>query len=183
MTASTEHRGITLLEVLVALVVLGVSVASARAIAEQIAGAGRASARVVDARLRERARAEELRRTFALAAAPRDSSEVFDGLVNDASFSTRCADTRGLDVSCRCRVFAQTADAGRAVVARACTAGTMPDTLVSDSLGLRMIYLVDAANGGRWISEWRKTNSLPRAVGFIRYGRGDTLIARIGERG
>lgn len=175
--------GITLLEVLVALVVIGVTVTVARAIAEQIASAGTSAKRSLDGRLLLRGNEAELRRVFALASAPVDSSAVFDGAVNDVALATRCVDARGLDGPCRCRVHVAAGVPTDVVLERRCDAGVQPDTLVADSVGLTMLYLVDVSGGGRWIREWRKTNSLPQAIGIIRHGASDTLIVRIGERG
>ncbi len=183
MSRNGSRTGLTLLEVLVSLVVIGVALASARAIADQIAGAGRASSMALTLHLNTLARAEELRRVFALAIAPRDSTEVFDGDINDAALSTRCFDARGFEGACRCHVAVRHDDGRGSVVERSCDSGLRPDTLVADSLGVRLIYLVDAVGGGRWISEWRRTNSLPRAIGVIRNSLSDTLVVRIGERG
>jgi hypothetical protein len=183
MRNAGSRLGITLLEVLVALVVIGVTVGAARAIAEQIASSGRAATRTLDRRLLVRARENELRRTFALASAPVDSTGVFDGAINDAVLTTRCVDARGFEGLCRCRLRIDGTGASDVVLERLCDALAQPDTLITDSVSLTMLYLVDAANGGRWMREWRRTNSLPRAIGIIRAGSSDTLIVRIGERG
>lgn len=183
MRRPRSRNGITLLEVLVALVVIGVTVAVARVIADQIVGAAQVARHSLDERLLARARDGELRRVFALASAPVDSLAVFDGAIDDVALTTRCVDTRGFEGTCRCRLSVASHMLTDAVLERRCDAGVQPDTLVADSVGLTLLYLVDVSGGGRWIREWRKTNSLPQAIGVVRHGALDTLIVRIGERG
>ena len=183
MRWSGSRSGITLLEVMVALVVIGATVAVARVIAEQIVSAGQAARRSLDGRLLARARDGELRRVFALASAPVDSVAVFDGAIDDVALTTRCVDPRGFEGTCRCRLSVAAKLLADVVFERRCDAGVQPDTLVADSVGLTLLYLVDVSGGGRWIREWRKTNSLPLAIGIVRHGAADTLIVRIGERG
>jgi prepilin-type N-terminal cleavage/methylation domain-containing protein len=183
LSLSNSRAGMTLIEALVALVIIGTAVASARSIADQIAAAGRASATALDAQLASVARDKELRRMFALAIAPTDSTEAFDGAIDNAAISTRCFDVRGFEGSCRCNITVTHDDLHGDALERSCGIGLLPDTLATDSLGLRILYLVDAAGGGRWIPEWRRTNSLPRAIGVVRTSSADTLIVRVGERG
>jgi prepilin-type N-terminal cleavage/methylation domain-containing protein len=45
----------------------------------------------------------------------------------------------------------------------------------------RLMYLIDAANGGRWTRNWSSTVTAPLAIGVV--ADADTLILRIGERG
>ena len=183
MRKGNSRLGITLLEVMVALVVISVTIAVARSIAEQIASAGQAATRSLDRRLHEIAQSDALRGTLAFASAPTDSMSLFDGALNDATLTTRCTDARGIEGVCRCGIRIPDTDAGVAVLERWCDASAMPDTLVADSVGLSILYLVNLANGARWITEWRQTNGLPSAIGIVRHGVGDTVIVRIGERG
>jgi prepilin-type N-terminal cleavage/methylation domain-containing protein len=180
--SSDVRRGVTLIEILVSLLITAVITMTGRALIEQLASIADASRRALDTHLDTAARENELRRMFRLASAPADAASEFDGIVNEVELSTRCTSVRGFDTSCRCRVGVVAPD-GTSALVRRCTTAAALDTLLIDSLGMSVIYLADAANGGRWIAAWSRSTHLPRAVGIVRRAAGDTLILRIGERG
>lgn len=180
--ADSGPGGLTLIEVLVALVVTAAVVLTGRAIADQLASSSRTTSSVIDARLIEMSRAAELRRTFRLVATPIDTTMVFEGGVDHMTLESRCTVARGWDEPCRCRLRVERVGLPVALV-RTCSAARMHDTLVVDSSGITLRYLVDAGRGGQWLAEWGKSNTPPIAIGVVRTASRDTLIVRIGTRG
>jgi prepilin-type N-terminal cleavage/methylation domain-containing protein len=177
-----RRRGLTLIEVLIALVVTSVVVLTGRQVAEQVAGAARTNLAAVDARLATISEEEELRRSLRLARAPLDSSGAFDGGLDRMEWSSRCTVTRGWDEPCRCTLrVAKGVDSSYAL--RSCDSRIGSDTLLRDGRGIAMLFLADAVNGGRWYRVWGRASSVPFAVGFVRFGVGDTVIVRVGTRG
>lgn len=177
-----RRAGLTLIEVLVALVVTAIVVLTGRVIADQLSLSSRATTGALDARLAELEREHELRRSARLVSASLDTLSSFDGGRDRMEFSTRCTVPRGWDEPCRCRFDVQRTNQPVALV-RACSAGFAPDTLLLDASGISLRYLVDAGSGGRWLEDWGRSSSPPIAIGIVRVDRGDTLIVRIGPRG
>lgn len=177
-----RRSGLTLVEILVALTVTTVVVATGRVVAEQLAETNRTTSRMIELHLGESGQIDELRRMLRLAVAPLDSVSAFEGEVGSMAFGTRCTVPRGWDEDCRCDLRIERSPHGYHLV-RECTVSLPPDTLVTDSTGLSLLYLVDPRRGGQWLREWGRSNTPPVAIGIVRMARRDTTIVRVGYRG
>lgn len=177
-----RRTGLTLIEVLVALVVTGAVVLTGRGIADQLAQSSRMTTTAIDARLTEISKAHELRRMFRLAAAPLDSTSAFNGGLDRVVFTTRCTVPRGWDEPCRCLVYVERTRQPVALQ-RNCSGSSTTDTLAEDATGITLHYLIDATRGGQWLKDWGRSSNLPTAIGVVRFTHADTLIVRIGPRG
>lgn len=170
------RRGFTLVEVLVALVVSVLVVSAVRLAFEQI-GAATSRTSAAAAALQHDAHGQELLRALVarLDIAPSDSG-VLTGDERDAAFESWCDTADGWQR--RCRVHISVASAGGALVVKDdySTRGTGID------LGARALcYLADAADGGRWQSEWSSSVAAPLAIGVVTTR--DTLLFIVGGRG
>jgi prepilin-type N-terminal cleavage/methylation domain-containing protein len=177
-----RRRGLTLLEVMIALLVTGLVVVSARGIAEQLSISARANVALIDTRLATVSREGELRRGFLLARESSDSALAFDGSLDRITWSTMCTVPRGWDETCRCNVRVAQQQDGHAFV-RQCDTDGVDETLLTDSVGFAILYLADPTNGGKWYRQWGRSVSTPFAIGVVRFGVRDTLIVRVGSRG
>jgi prepilin-type N-terminal cleavage/methylation domain-containing protein len=176
------RRGLTLVEVMVALLVTSVVALIGRGVVLQLSATSGSAVRAVDVQLLTRSRDEDLHRMFRFASAPRDSTTSFEGSASEVVLTTRCRVPRGWDESCRCslQVVALADGIG---LKKSCAHSAVADTVVTDSVGLALRYLATVQNGGGWLREWGRSVSVPYAVGVIRIGAADTIIVRVGGRG
>jgi prepilin-type N-terminal cleavage/methylation domain-containing protein len=173
--------GFTLVEVMVAIVVMGVVLVGARTMLGQIAD----DADRIGAAAREGdrdANAEALLRAVAgrLDVSPAPGSGLrFEGQPEGARFHSWCEVPDGWLERCQASLgFIQLE--GAPVLALGLSTGE----LVPLRRGFRageILYLRGAANGGDWVKSWGASITAPLAFGLV--VDGDTAIIRIGERG
>jgi prepilin-type N-terminal cleavage/methylation domain-containing protein len=179
--ASRSRAGFTLVEVMVALVVMGVVLVGARTMLGQIADdADRigAAAREAD----RDANAEALLRAVVgrLAVSPVPGSEIrFEGQPQGARFHSWCEVPDGWLEACEVSLGFLQLDDAPALALRLSTGETVP--LRRGFQSGEILYLREAGNGGGWVKSWGGTIIAPLALGIVTDG--DTAIIRIGERG
>lgn len=176
-----RRAGFTLVEVMVALAVMGVVLVGARAMleqvgdhAERIGGAAAEADRDgnADALLRSIAG-----RTQVSAAI---GSEIrFQGEPRMARFRSWCEVPDGWLESCDASLGLIEVD-GRNVLALTLSTGELVPLRSGFRTG-EILYLREAGNGGQWLRSWGSSITAPLALGLAIDG--DTTIVRIGERG
>lgn len=175
------RAGFTLVEVMVALVVMGVVVVGARTMLGQIADdADRITAASTEAD--REANAEGLLRTIAgrLETRPVLGQEIrFEGEPQGARFHSWCEVPDGWLERCEASLGFIDLEGEKVLALRLSTG-----ELVALRRGFRtgeMTYLRDAASGGTWVRRWGASVTAPLAFGIV--VDGDTTLVRIGERG
>ena len=176
-------RGFTLVEVMVALVVIGVVVLGARAMLGQLAdSADRITAAAAEADRAANAEAllrEAVGRLETRPAASAADETRFAGDERGASFRTWCDVPDGWMEPCDASLGFITVD-GQPALALSLSTGEMV-ALRSGFRAGSLAYLRDAGGGGGWVRHWGASITAPLAIGVVIDG--DTSIVRIGERG
>lgn len=182
-----SRRAFTLLELLVALSIAGVTVLGGRWVLEGIAthgsnvrhGAAAASARAnADHLLRELVGRMEIGAT---------AEHGFGGAEHEVVFTSWCEVPDGWLERCRVRLAVDSAaGGGHALVLRAHSLArtqsvAQPLALMRTTQAPKLRYLVSAVDGGTWFRSWGLGITAPIAIGII--ADGDTTIIPIGERG
>lgn len=177
----SARAGFTLVEVMVALVVMGVVVVGARTMLGQIADDGDRITAAASEADRE-ANADGLLRAIAgrLDVTPVPGREIrFEGEPQGARFHSWCEVPDGWLERCEVSLgFIQLE--GEPVLALRLSTGELVALRRGFESG-EMTYLRDAATGGAWIRGWGASITAPIALGIV--VDGDTTIVRIGERG
>lgn len=173
--------GFTLVEVMVAVVVIGVVLVGARTMLGQLADdADRITGAAADAD--RDANADALLRAIAgrLEVSPVPEREVrFEGQPDGARFHSWCQVPDGWLERCEVSLGFVRLDDGSALVLRLSTGEMVP---LRRGVGRgEILYLRDAAQGGAWMKSWGASITAPVALGVV--VDGDTSIIRIGERG
>jgi prepilin-type N-terminal cleavage/methylation domain-containing protein len=175
------RTGFTLVEVMVALVVMGVVLVGARAMLGQIADdADRITAASAEAD--RAANADGLLRTIAgrLEVVPVPGQEIrFEGEPQGARFHSWCEVPDGWLERCEVSLGFIELEGEKVLALRLSTGELVP--LRRGFQSGEMTYLRDAATGGAWIRSWGASITAPLAFGIV--VDGDTTIVRIGERG
>lgn len=177
----TGTAGFTLVEVMVALVVMGVVLVGARTMLGQIADdADRITA--ASAETDREANADALLRTIAgrLEISPEPGQEVrFEGEPNGMRFHTWCDVPDGWLERCEASLGFIRLDDENVLALRLSTGEMVP---LRRGFGAgELIYLRDAATGGQWAQSWGASITAP--IAFAVVVDGDTTLVRIGERG
>lgn len=170
---SSARRGMTLVELMVAIVVGGIALGGVAAIADGMHTVARA-ARAGEAERDRRWAGERMLRQLLLQAELEPPGMVaFAGDRAGLRVATWCDTPAGWQERC---VAALTIREGEVSVS-----GAADDRVLLDLEGPREFrYLLTAADGGRWSDRWPAAATPPVAVALV--GR-DTLIFRIGGRG
>jgi len=182
VSARAERRaGFTLVEVMVALVVIGVVLVGARTMLGQIADdADRIAAAATEAD--REANAEGLLRAIAdrLEVSPASGEEVrFEGDERGARFRSWCEVPDGWLERCEASLGFIDLQGENVLALRLSTGELVP---LRRGFGSGSIaYLRDAGGGGAWVRGWGASITAPLAFGLVIDG--DTTIVRIGERG
>jgi prepilin-type N-terminal cleavage/methylation domain-containing protein len=180
-TGAKARAGFTLLEVMVALTVMGVVLVGARTLLGQIADdADRITAASADAD--REANAEALLRTVAgrlELSPPADGNAGFEGTPRGMRFHTWCEVPDGWLERCRASLGFVETNGEPLLALRLSTGETVP--LRRGFAAGELVYLRDAAAGGDWVRDWGASLTAPLAVGVVIDG--DTAIVAIGERG
>jgi prepilin-type N-terminal cleavage/methylation domain-containing protein len=176
-----KRAGFTLVEVMVALLVIGVLVTGARVMLGQIADdADRIAAAGAEAD--RAANADRLLRQIAgrldVAAGPGDETR-FEGQPQGARFRSWCEVPDGwLE---RCEVSLGFIEVEGEPVLAVRMGGEEPLALVRGFDEGELLYLREATGGGVWVHSWGASITAPVAFGVVIDG--DTSIVRVGERG
>jgi hypothetical protein len=168
-------------EVMVAIVVTTILLAGARALLSQIADRGSHIAAAAGEADRA-ANGEALLRTLAgrLHVSGIPGQEVrFAGEPRATHFRTWCEVPAGWLEACEASLGIITTAEGNAFALTLSTGELIP--LRRGFRSGEILYLRDAENGGRWMTEWGSSTTAPAALGIVIDG--DTSIVRIGERG
>lgn len=176
------RRGLSLLEVMMAMVITGVALALCVTVADQAGRKTRDLARRSregrDAHARERL----IREVVGAARASSDTLPVFVGKPLVARFETVCPSPRGWREPCTAELRIANDSLVGTLVLR------LPGTRdVSAALpgAERMIYLASPFEGGVWMDQWNANPRPPLGLGIVSTVRGrvDTLLVRVGHRG
>lgn len=173
--------GFTLVEVMVAVVVIGVVLVGARIMLGQLADdADRITGAAAEAD--REANADALLRAVAgrLEVSPAPARQLpFEGQPDGVRFHSWCQVPDGWLERCQASLGFVRLDDGAAVVLRLSTGEMVP---LRRGVGRgEILYLRDAALGGAWVKSWGASITAPAALGVV--ADGDTSIIRIGERG
>ncbi|MHB1329011.1 MAG: PulJ/GspJ family protein [Gemmatimonadales bacterium] len=171
----TRRRGFTLLELMVALVVGGLTLAGASAILGNLyESAAHLQAEV--ARMDRLANGERLIREVAASFQPGNGhNSTFFGTPRAAHFSSWCLVSDGWFE--RCVVDLTPRSDGLYLSLRYDNESLFSEVrLEMPQRELR--YLADAADGGRWLAEWAAGTSAPLAIGVVSVT--DTMVVRLG---
>jgi prepilin-type N-terminal cleavage/methylation domain-containing protein len=179
--STRRSAGFTLVEVMVALVVIGVVVVGARTMLGQIADdAGRITAAAAEGD--RDANSEALLRAVAgrleVSGVP-GIDRGFEGEPQGTRFHSWCEVPDGWLERCRASLGFIEIEGERVLALRLSTGEMVPVRR-----GFRsghIAYLRDAGNGGAWIARWGGSITAPLALALI--VDGDTTLVRIGERG
>ena len=178
---SARRAGFTLVEVMVALAVMGVVILGARSMLGQIADdADRITAAAAEAD--RDANADALLRTIAgrLEVSPVAGDEArFEGEPRGARFHSWCEVPDGWLERCEASLGIIQVD-GQNVLALRLSTGEMVPLRRGFEEG-EIAYLRSAADGGSWVRSWGASITAPIALAVI--VDGDTTLVRIGERG
>lgn len=182
MRADSPHGvrrrgGFTIIELVVAIVVSGLVVLSARELLE-----GLATTQLALERTRRDADGIEvserlLRSVVANMDLDADDRASFAGGKDSAQFSSWCPSTRGWLDACHVRLRI---DNGLVLEFPG-----LREHLPAERQAVGLLFLSDFARGGAWTTIWPASRSAPVAIGVVRVGNfgRDTLILRIGDRG
>ena len=182
MSARRIRRGgFTLVEVMVALVVMGVVLAGARTMLGQIADdADRITAAAAEGD--REANAEALLRSVVgrleVSASPEGGS-LFEGTPAGMRFHAWCEVPDGWLERCEASLGIIQVEREKVLALRLSTG-----ELVTIRRGFEdgeLAYLRDAATGGDWVHDWGARTTAPLAVAVV--VEGDTTFLRIGDRG
>ncbi len=175
-----ERRGVILIEMLVALAVTGIVLAS---VSQTLIAVDVAARAAIDEshRADKAANGPRTLRELASQLEPSsDSSRQFSGNEAHAVFQTWCRVPGGWSERCLVELSIGS-DEGRVALFATTTPGlTLP--LVSGARSVELRYLdVSGGDGQRWLRAWGAGILAPFALGVIIDG--DTAVIRIGERG
>jgi prepilin-type N-terminal cleavage/methylation domain-containing protein len=178
---SPARAGFTLVEVMVALVVIGIVLIGARAMLGQVAdSADRITAASAEAD--REANAEGLLRAIAgrLEVAPVPGQEIrFQGDPRGARFHSWCEVPDGWLERCEVSLGFIELQGERVLALRLSTGEMVP--LRRGFASGEIAYLRSADGGGSWVHTWGASITAPIALGVVIDG--DTTLIRIGERG
>jgi prepilin-type N-terminal cleavage/methylation domain-containing protein len=177
---SRVRRGVTLLELMIALVATGLALIAARLLIEQVEDSGVVISR--DAREEDAAANGErmLRILVGRSEVSPDSVRRFRGDDRTASFDSWCDHAAGWIERCRVTIAVGIGIDSSAVVASMSTGEVLHLVNVPGAAALR--YASRDSAGVRWLESWGRSIAAPFALGIV-FGVGDTVVVRIGERG
>jgi prepilin-type N-terminal cleavage/methylation domain-containing protein len=175
---STERRGFTLLEVLVALVIGAAVLLGARAVLEQLGDtADRVTAAAIFAD-REANTERGVRQLFHRAIV--GDGTPFTGSPTRARFTSWCDVPAGWHERCTVAVDLASTESPPAVIAMLRTSAGDTFRLHDGGRRAALRYLDDPADGGQWLPGWPPLAGAPLALGIVTDH--DTLLFRIGAR-
>jgi hypothetical protein len=182
--AGPEHvkrrRGVSLVELMIALVATGLALIGVRLLIEQVDDSGVVISR--DARKEDAAANGErmLRILVGRSEVSPDSVRRFRGDDRSASFDSWCDRAAGWIERCRVTISIGIGFDSSAVTAAISTGEVLNLVNVPGPAAFR--YVSRDSTGVTWLESWGRSISAPFALGIV-YGAGDTVVVRIGERG
>ena len=184
MRTNGVHAGFTLLEVLVAVMIAATLLLSADAVFEQLAASRDGTARSAVTR-DEMRNAESLTRSWVRqidvspTSGPTSLPHVFVGDAAESRFTSWCIAAGGWERACDVSLRTVADSNGVGVVATSSTGDSARIQMRDSTIALG--YLLDAANGGHWVSSWPSGPTVPIAIGIV--SPSDTVVYRVGARG
>jgi prepilin-type N-terminal cleavage/methylation domain-containing protein len=179
--SSVASAGFTLVEVMVALAVMGVVLVGARAMLEQVGDhAERIGAAAAEAD--RDGNADALLRSIAgrtHVSALQGQEVRFQGEPRMARFRSWCEVPDGWLEACDASLGLVQVE-GKNVLALTLSTGELVPLRMGFERG-EILYLREAGGGGGWLRAWGSSISAPLALGIVIDG--DTTFVRIGERG
>jgi prepilin-type N-terminal cleavage/methylation domain-containing protein len=181
-SCSRSRRGFTLVELLVALLVGAITVLGARMMLEGVADSERRLSRATQRAEREANGERVLRATVASIEVGTPGTLPFAGDEREANFTSWCDRAGGWQERCAATVAIAPAGVTGATSALVLTdAGAGALRLRTGFTHGELRYLIDARDGGQWVTSWAAGVGAPLAIGVV--FDADTLILRIGQRG
>ena len=178
MPARTSRRGVTLLELLVALAISGAAMLGGLALLDQVhdGGARIATNGMLDARIANGDRL--LRRLLIDARASTDTSERFRGDEQNASFLTLCDQPSGWAEPCRALLSINSVADSSDIVAHDGHAAMYAVRRIAGPAVFRYLDAT-AAPESAWVGHWIKTIALPAGIAVITAS--DTTVLPMGS--
>ncbi|HEX7051885.1 MAG TPA: prepilin-type N-terminal cleavage/methylation domain-containing protein [Longimicrobiales bacterium] len=174
--------GFTLVEVMLALTIGAMAISGATLLLLGLSDRGRAIDAVAGNIDREANAEHLLRTTVRNLELSRDATLSLEGGPSGARFRSWCDGPTGWPVRCDVRLVVREEADGRTLSLELRPDGTAEEAMVVDLwTGLhtvRILYLLDPGEGGKWTDWWTET-LLPPAIGVVLDG--DTLILPIRE--
>lgn len=176
---TTDRRGLTLVELMVALAIGSMVLLSARLLAGSVADGAVLVAAAGDAAERAATPERTLRGWLRRVEVGTDSLTTFAGAARGAAFTSWCDVPGGWQERCRVTLLLDRWREEPALIGTTST-GSLIVLPLADAAAT-LLYLQDARLGGQWVRMWGTSLSAPLAV--LVAMPGDSLLLRIGERG
>lgn len=180
--SSDRRSGFTLLELIIAITIGAMIVLATREVVVKLDVTSRLLQRRTRSELRRATADELLRSVVGQVEASRDTLDEpdmsFVGTSTQAEFTTWCQVAGNWEERCRVELRVVASPTGALLQLESPLMGTL--VVDSDSHAASLAYLLDAGNGGRWISRWDVAPYAPLAIGVV--SDIDTLILRVGPR-
>jgi prepilin-type N-terminal cleavage/methylation domain-containing protein len=173
------RRAFTLVELLVTIVLVGLVLAGARAILEQMSDTAHRIAAGAESADRGGNADRVLRSLLGRLELGLEEGRRFAGNERTLRFSTWCDTPAGWQERCRVTIGIDTLG-GAGVLAASLSTGELLVLRRGFRRG-QLRYLSDPGSGGVWFRDWGTSVTAPVALGLVLDA--DTLIVRIGERG
>ena len=177
------RTGFTLLEVLVAVMIAATLLLSADVVFEQMANSRDGAAQATLRRDQAQNGAAVIRRLVRqIDVSPISATSVPHSFVGDSvqsRFTSWCIAPGDWERECTVSLHAVADSNGAALVANSSTGDSARIQVSGRTVVLQ--YLIDVANGGRWVNSWPMGPTVPLAVGIM--SQSDTVILRVGVRG
>jgi type II secretory pathway component PulJ len=175
----SSRPGLTLIELMLALMLTGFLFLGGRLMLDQLADAGAVLARHAGESDTEANAERLLRALVGRADAAADTARPFAGAPDETSFESWCERPAGWLERCRVTLNLQRVG-GNTVIAATLSTGERYQLRSFRGRGaFRYLGRGPATNG--WLLAWGRSIVAPRAVGVVT--EGDTLLLRLGERG
>lgn len=170
-----EPRGFTILELMLALSLIGLAVVAVRTLLVELD--------LVRDRVTTRSTeiAREMNGKHLLGELVRhissdDSAHFFSGTPSAASFISTCLSLHGWDEPCRASLTVSSHSSVSALFVA--TGGNRPSAVLRGAAQMRLIYFDESSAEPRWLDSWESSTALPAAVGIVQAR--DTLAFRVG---
>ena len=179
MPPHRERRGVTLLELLIALAISGLAMVGGILLLDQVTD----SDRRIDTASRRAATVANgdrlLRRLLLDARQPRDTVDRFRGDERNASYPTLCDTPSGWPEPCRALLSISVSGESSAVLAQTAPGARFVVRRVRGPAEFRYLDPTPAADSA-WARQWMASVALPAAISLI--AAGDTTVFPLGSR-
>ena len=178
MASARSRRGLTLLEMLVALSISGLAILGGVVLLDQVEDS---DARIVDDSVRDATAANGdrlLRRLLVDAHSTTDTVDRFRGDERNASYLTRCDTPSGWSEPCRARLSVDSIGDSSAVVVETDRGERFEVRRVAGIGTLRYLHRGSDPDSA-WVRRWTTSIELPAAIAFIVWP--DTTIWPLGS--